>query len=360
MDEITKAISSLKRAFVVFGLLALTVAITYVQGTIIRVFILYCTSIVIAVLLKWFTDIIVQYIHLRYSIALLIVIAILTGLLVLLCLIAGPSFTTQLQNLSTLISKAIVSIRDKLDNYDWGQKILSQAKPNNFFSMGVGFLGNISQMIGKIFDAFGEAIFVLLMGIFLALEPNLYVENIVRLFYPSKREQKKELIDAIYVSMCNWLLTRFIAMVIVGVFTIIGLEIARVPLPFLLGIIAGLFTFIPFVGAILSAIPAILVGFTISPSRSLWVILIYLIVHFIEDIITPVIQEKVASLPPALLLSTQILFTIIGGPIGLLISAPITLVIILAIQVLYLKGHLNEKVSLLGLYSKSKNQHKKM
>lgn len=360
MDELVKVISSLKRAFIVFGFIAIIISIIYIQGTIVRVFLLSFTSIIIAVFLKWLADILMRYIHLRYSLALLIVITVLMGLFVLLLMIAGPSFATQLEHLSSLIVKAAYVIKEKLEQYDWGRKLISEVtRPGTYFSVGASFIGNIPAMIGKIFDVLGDLIFMILMGIFLALEPKLYTENIIRLFYPSKRDQIRELLYAISLSMRNWLLARFYAMAIVGVFTIIGLEIAGVPLPVLLGIIAGLATFVPFIGAILSAIPAILVGFTVSPVMPLWVIVIFLIVHLIEDIITPFIQQQIAFLPPALLISSQILFTIIGGTLGLLMSAPITLVVILAIQVLYLKGYLKEEFTLLGL-KKEKNTANKI
>lgn len=357
MDELVQTIKSLKRVFIIFGVLAIVVAVIYVQGTIIHAFLLYYSSIVIAVLLKWFADLLKQVIPVSYKASLAIVILLILGAIVLFWVLSGPSFSIQVQHLSTLLLKATQSMRAYFEKYSWGHQLIDQvSQPNNILNMGVsGIIGNITKVFEKTFEVVGEIIFVSLMGIFLALEPELYYRSSVRLFLPSRRGHVEEVLQAINISMRKWLLGRFISMILITILTIIGLAIVGVPLPVLLGIIAGVLTFIPFLGPIISSIPAILVAFTIRPSMVIWVIVIYLVAHLVDNITTPVIQQRVTFLPPALLVSAQILLTMVGGPLGLLFAAPITLTVIIIIQVLYFREYLGEKVTILGQNGKRVN-----
>jgi predicted PurR-regulated permease PerM len=350
LDELVQTLKSLKRVFITFGVLAIIVAIIYVQGTITHAFLLYYSSIVIAVLLKWLADLLKQVIPVSYKLSLAIVIFVIVGSIVLFWVLSGPSFSKQVQNLAVLLTKATKSMRAYFEQYSWGHRLIDQvSQPNNFFNMGVsGIIGNITKFFETTFEFIGEAIFVSLMGIFLALEPELYYRSAVRLFLPSRRAHVEEVFQAINISMQKWLLGRFISMLLITVLTITGLAIVGVPLPVLLGIIAGVLTFIPFLGPILSSIPAILVAFTVSPTMVLWVVLIYLLAHLVDNITTPVIQQRVTFLPPALLVSAQIILTMVGGPLGLLFAAPITLTVIIVIQVLYFREYLGEKVTILG------------
>jgi predicted PurR-regulated permease PerM len=279
-----------------------------------------------------------------------IVILVIIGLVVLFGMVSGPSFSRQVQHLSTLLVKATHSMRAYLEQYSWGSHLIEQlSQPNNILSMSAsGILGNITKIFERTFQFLGEAIFVGLMGIFLAIEPDLYYRNTVRLFFPSRRSHIDEVFQAINISMRKWFLGRFISMALITVLTIIGLAIIGMPLPVLLGIMAGILTFIPFLGPILSSVPAILVAFTVSPEMVFWVVVIYVAAHLIDDFSSPVIQQHVAFLPPALLVSSQILLTMIGGALGLFFAAPLTLTVIIVIQVLYFREYLGEQVTILG------------
>jgi predicted PurR-regulated permease PerM len=95
-------------------------------------------------------------------------------------------------------------------------------------------------------------------------------------------------------------------------------------------------------------IPAILVALSTRPILAVWVIVIFIGTHIVEDIAAPLIQQKISSVPPALLISAQIFLTFIGGFLGLLLAEPLCLLTIVTVQIVYVKGILGEDIPVLG------------
>jgi predicted PurR-regulated permease PerM len=130
-------------------------------------------------------------------------------------------------------------------------------------------------------------------------------------------------------------------MAIIGVLTTAGLWILGIPLALALGIIAALFTFIPNIGPLLSAIPALLLGLMDSPQQALYIGALYVGIQTVESyMITPLIQKKTISLPPALTLSSQVLLGVIFGGLGVALATPMTAVALAATRMLYVNDAL--------------------
>ncbi len=135
------------------------------------------------------------------------------------------------------------------------------------------------------------------------------------------------------MSLRWWILGKLLSMTVVGTMTFVGLLLLNVNLAFILGIISALFTFIPYVGAILSAIPAILIAYTQHPILALYVAILYLVVHLIEGyMITPNIEQRTVSIPPALTILAQVLLLTLTGVIGFALATPLVVFTIAVIQ----------------------------
>jgi predicted PurR-regulated permease PerM len=146
-----------------------------------------------------------------------------------------------------------------------------------------------------------------------------------------------------------WMVGRFSSMAVVGIMTMIGLWILGIPLPFTLGVIAAVLSFIPNIGPIISVIPALLLALLDSPSKVLYVILLYIGIQTVESyIITPLIQKRAVSLPPALLISVQIMIGVLLGAFGLILATPLMVVIIVLVQTIYIQDIIGDKVTVLG------------
>jgi predicted PurR-regulated permease PerM len=122
-----------------------------------------------------------------------------------------------------------------------------------------------------------------------------------------------------------------------------------VPQPLALALIAALMAFVPFLGPVLGAIPAILVALVESPVKALYVVLVFTVVQVLENyFITPLIQQRAVSMAPALLITVQILMAVLFGGMGVLLATPIAVVAIVTVQMLYIQDVLGDRMKLLG------------
>ena len=140
-------------------------------------------------------------------------------------------------------------------------------------------------------------------------------------------------------------------MTAVGVMTVFALWIIGLPLATTLGLIVGLLTFIPFIGPTLASVPALLVALLEGPYMVLWVVIIYVLIQQIENqIFTPLIQKRAVFLPPAVLLSAQLLIGILFGFMGVLFASPLCIIVVILVQTLYVQDVLGEPVKVLGAH----------
>lgn len=148
---------------------------------------------------------------------------------------------------------------------------------------------------------FTSLVLVLVITLFLALEPDIYVDNFMRLIPLNKRSRVRQTFDTIHISLGRWLFTRFISMVLVGVLMFIGLSVIGMPLALSLAIIAGIGAFIPTFGPIIALIPAVLVALLQPDQPIVAVALLYLGTQAIDNyLVTPLIEKSLLYLPPRL------------------------------------------------------------
>ena len=131
------------------------------------------------------------------------------------------------------------------------------------------------------------------MAIYIAVEPKMYRRGIMHLFPRDHRERAGEVLSAIAAVLRKWLVTQLIAMVTLGVMVTIMLLVLGVKAAVALGLyLLGLFEFIPTIGPIMSALPAIAMGFLDSPEKALSVIIAYVLVQFFENhLLIPLLYE---------------------------------------------------------------------
>ena len=345
---IKDSLQGIKGVLIFFGVVTLTIVLILAQKDIIHIFLLYFASILFAVLLDELTGYFNRLIPISRTVSIVIILFLLIGLLVLIGWFVGPVVVKQIALLIESIPKAVRSLQNILAQTPWGNQILQIVKPSTFLPLGMNILGSLEHVFTDSLKLLSELIFIILMGTFLTLSPRLYIDNALLLFRPKKREQIQMLIRSGSITLRKWFFGRLCAMALIGVLTFIGLRILGMQLAFVLGLFAGVFAIIPFLGAIISIIPAILVALSTNPIQALWVIFIFIGVHLVEDIAAPLIQQRITSVPPALLVSGQIFLTFVGGLFGLLLAEPLCITIIVATQILYVRGVLGESVQILG------------
>ena len=144
---------------------------------------------------------------------------------------------------------------------------------------------------------------VSVLGIYLAADPELYLRGVIRLVPVGKRAGARDLLETLGHTLRWWMVGQLISMTAVGLLSYIGLRLLGVPLALILAVVAFLLTFIPFIGPLLSAIPVVLVAFSQSPTMALYTLLLYTAIQMLEGyVLTPNVQRRSVSLPPALTL----------------------------------------------------------
>jgi predicted PurR-regulated permease PerM len=149
-----------------------------------------------------------------------------------------------------------------------------------------------------------------------------------------------------------WLVGRFVSMAIVGAVTATGLWLIGIPSPLALGLIAALLEFVPYIGPIFAAAPALLVALVLGPTELAYVALLYGVVQVLESyFINPLVQERAVSILPAALITAQVIMGVLAGPTGVVLATPLAVSTIVLIQMLYIEDVLGDSVKILGTHS---------
>src|SRR5688572_17619766 len=164
---------------------------------------------------------------------------------------------------------------------------------------------------------------------------------------PARRRRIAEVLFAGGYTLRWWILGQLLSMTIVGLLMGIGLAIIGVPMAFALGVVAGLFEFVPTIGPIFGLLPALVLSLAEEPQSALYVLALYIGVQTIESyLLTPLVQERVLELPPMVTIATQVLFAWTLGPVGLLIAVPFVAFVVVAVQMLYVKDFLGDRIEI--------------
>ncbi|WP_244423121.1 AI-2E family transporter [Bradyrhizobium sp. ORS 375] len=140
----------------------------------------------------------------------------------------------------------------------------------------------------------------------------------------------------------NWLMAQLVSMAVVGVLTGLGLWALGVPLALVLAVLAALLTFIPNIGPLVAAIPAVPLGLSDGLASALWIAGLYTMVQMIESyVVTPRVQEETVSLPPAFTISMQLLFGVLFGTLGLALATPLGAVLLRVLSRFFVSGYLD-------------------
>jgi predicted PurR-regulated permease PerM len=196
-----------------------------------------------------------------------------------------------------------------------------------------------------IFGALFSLVVMIVAGVYIAINPLVYVRGFVRLFPSGTRDQISATLNDAGHALRRWLGAQLIAMIIVGTLIGVGLAVVGVPSALALGLIAGVAEFVPIIGPVIGAIPALLLASTESVDTVLWTLAVFVVVQQLEsNLIMPIVAGRVVELPPAVGLFAVVALGILFGPLGLVLGYPLAIVIDVAVKRLYLSGVLKEPV----------------
>ena len=234
-------------------------------------------------------------------------------------------------------------LMDRLGANPYGRQLLEQARSVNFTGATGWATSAIAVVAGALTRGVGYGGIMVLVAIYLAAQPARYRLLCVRLVPTAQRRIAERLLDSAGSVLRRWLVGQMVVMGAIGVLSGIGLWALGIEAAFALGLMGGLLCFIPFVGAILAAVPATLVALSQGPVFAGSVVLMYVAVHLVEgNLITPLVQSEATALPPVLAILSMVACSLLLGPLGVLFAAPLTLLLLVSVEILYVQEGLGE------------------
>ena len=262
---------------------------------------------------------------------------VLGAVIALLVWLVGSQVQSQIGQLITQLSEASRSIEQRV-----GVPLLGDGGQE----MGVDWtvLQRIASYGITIIGALGSLVLVIAGGFFLAADPRIYRRGVVKLLPKRHHARAEDALEACGDALRFWLLAELVAMTIVGVLVGLGTWLIGLEAPLALGLFAGVTEFVPIIGPIIGAIPALILSVQHGTMTFVWTLLLFLAVQQLEsNIIIPLVQRRAVTIPPALLLFAVFLFGLLFGVLGVIIAAPLTVVLYVAVKKLYLRQTLGEE-----------------
>ena len=341
-----------KRVLINISLVLLVVLLVVVLIYVFDVILLLFGAILLAIFLHGLANISRRRLRLSEGLSVLLVSVLLVAFLALGVWLLAPSVAEQIRHLRDELPKSVQNVVAYLSNYSWGRLILEQMPSGSELGEKVNvssFLSRVGSVFSSTVGAITNLALMILLAVYLASEPKIYITGFTKLFPPERRKRVREILYEIGETLSWWLIGKGISMLFIGILTWIGLSIIGVPLALTLGLIAGLLSFVPNFGPILSAVPAILLAFIDSPTSALYVLALFVGVQLIEsNLVTPMIERRTVELPPVLTIVSQLALTILVGAVGLILATPILAVVMVLVQTLYIQDVLGDKADNLG------------
>lgn len=338
----------IRRIFIAIGIVTVTVLILLLIRYAFKVFMLLFAASLLAILWRGSAEFIAGKFKWKTGIVLLLVILIHIGVSVMLIVLLAPSLTGQVDVLSRKIPETVTQIHQDLQNSALGRIVSKNITEQR------SALGNPQELMKNVVSFFTvtlgvviDMVVILALALFLAASPNLYKQGFLKLFPPSRRKRVDDVLHGIYRTLFMWFIGKIVDMTSIFIMVAIALWILGVPAVLALALIAFIFSFVPNIGPVISAIPAVLIGFTQSPQIALYVALSYTGIQLFESyFITPNVQKIAIKMPPVLLLLIQLLLAIFGGVLGLFISTPFLAALIVLVRKTYVEDVLGDKPEL--------------
>jgi predicted PurR-regulated permease PerM len=324
------------------AILALLVVLILFFKTTFNVLLLLLAGALIALYFRGLSGLIHRKLRLPEKGSLVISVIGSLLLLVLFFWFAGSRIQQETQQLTQTLPATIDHFKAQLNKSPVGQQIVEKASSGESMQKASSVL---KTFFSSTFGVLGDVYIILFLGIFFTSSPKTYTDGFLKLIPAKAKPRAADVMGKVGLALTKWLKGKLLAMLVVAVLTAIGLFSIGVPMAFVLALIAGVLNFIPNFGPLIALIPALLVGLMQGPDTALMVAGLYIFVQVLEsNVITPQIQKRLINIPPALIIIAQLFMGVLTGGWGLVLATPITAILIVVLQELYVKKQ-EEKAS---------------
>jgi predicted PurR-regulated permease PerM len=322
----------------------------YFAATLFLVF----AGMLLGVALNAMSNLLGRVIRLPHALRLTIVCLVLAGLLSGVVFLGGTTIAQQAKVLSDTIKSQLVTVKGFLEKngvdtsyFNLGnasttpaagspasETPATPAAPRNlpsaseFASSGGAIVSQTLKLLLGTVSAVGNFFIVLFLGLTFAAQPSVYRSGLLFLTPARQRPRATIIVDRIGETLERWLIAQILTMAVVFLVTWIGLALIGIQSSFILGIQAGLLTFIPTVGALLAGLIVVLASLASGWVAALSAFGLFLGVHALESyILTPILQRHALEIPPATLFAFQILLGVVFGIWGLALALPLMAIV---------------------------------
>ncbi len=300
-------------------------------------------AVLVAAFLSIFVDPLERRFGLPRAAGAALTLIVIGGLLAGLAVLAWPTLSEQLRLIrlqlpaflaktEAAIASVVEDVAGRLGNGDMTLEDVGHELGERVPQV----VGRAIPIVGTVAGAVGGAVLVLFVGVFMTIERRTLAAGLVALVPPDGRTRVAgALVDAA-ATLRRWILGTSISMLSVGVMSYVGLWLLDVPAALALGLIAGVLTFVPIFGPLLSAVPAIAIALIMSPADAVWVVLLYIGIQQIEgNLITPLVMKGIVDIPATLSVLWQSLMALAFGFLGLFVAVPLLAVTMVLVRRLY-------------------------
>ncbi len=349
--------------------LSLIIVVTLLIWSLKEIIILIFASVVLAIATCSIVDRVKRFLKIPRSFSLAITLASIIFISAIGILIIVPQFSNEFQELITQIPSAAKSIliffektlekissinfiidKENIINYQILESIIFSipdgATLANGFSESLGRLLGIASNLGV---GIIRVLFIISVSLMITIQPDSYKEALIMLIPSFYRRRFRYILNKCGKAIDGWLFGIIISSTFVAFLAGFSLYILGVKLVVANALIAGILNIIPNIGPTIGTIFPMLIAFLDAPWKSLAVLGFYIIIQNIESyLITPSIMQKQTKILPAILISSQFIFTILFGPIGLLIALPLTVILQVLVKEIIIDDILNKQNNIIN------------
>ncbi len=210
-------------------------------------------------------------------------------------------------------------------------------------------VGRIAALGAVVLDALSALLLAVVGAVYLAVDPAGHRRGLVALLPRSQHRRAEEFLQACGDALDGWLLATLASMAAVGTLVGLGAWAIGLPAALALGLFAAITEIVPVVGPIIGAVPALLLAVGAGGGAFAWTLALFVAVQQVEsNLLQPLLQKRMADVPPVLLLLSVVAVGTVFGIGGLVLAAPITVVAFVAVQKLYVRETLGNPAAVPG------------
>ncbi|MFP4459403.1 MAG: AI-2E family transporter [Candidatus Zixiibacteriota bacterium] len=342
-DKRDFALKSLIAAVIVVLIIGVAASVYFLR----YVVLLFFLAVIVALFLTMFIKILHKKFGFPRWLGLSVTCFMILVVLALFIFILAPPFLKEGADLVSQLPNYLSGLNDRLANlaekrsfikplYELSQDFNTIIK-KAFDKADDIIIGGFSILFQGI-NGFVNIIAIIIMAIYLALNPRKQIIGFAKLFGPKNIQKVVDIIDILLYKVKSWMLGQFTSMTIIAVIYIVGFSILGIPHAIFLGLLGGLISFIPYIGPIMGIVVPAVLALSDSPIKLFWIVIIYVGTQILESyIVLPMVMKERVNLPPVLTIIAIVAMGELFGVFGMLVALPLTTVVIGLIDELYLK-----------------------